>query len=300
MTAFIPYKDAPELSGDAAASFAMSVDVEDYFQVWAFSSVISPDSWDGFPLRVGESTQRVLELFDRHGAKGTFFVLGWVAERAPWLVREIASRGHEVASHGYGHAKVFDQSPGAFREDARRAKALLEDLSGAPVIGYRAPGFSIDRRSPWAYEILASLGYLYSSSAHPIAHDHYGDPRGPRAPHFPIKGAGFIEAPVATCEFFGRRVSCAGGGWFRAAPYRASRALLTRATRDLGGPAIFYFHPWEIDPAQPRIRSAPLKSRMRHYFNLAGAERKLERLLEDFVWGRIDRALATGALRAAA
>lgn len=281
-------------------SFAMTVDVEDYFQVWAFSNVIERKSWDGFPLRVTASTRRALDLFDRHGVKATFFILGWVAERAPDLVREIASRGHEVASHGYDHAKVFDQSPEEFRKDAARAKRLLEELTGRAVAGYRAPGFSIGARTPWAYEILADLGYLYSSSGHPIAHDHYGDPAGPQTPHRPIVKSALLEAPVATCDLFGRRVSCAGGGWFRAAPYDVSRRLIDRAAATLSGPVIFYFHPWEIDPGQPRIKNAGLKARLRHYLNLATTEKKLERLLSSYEWGRLDAALGCAGLRAAA
>lgn len=271
--------------------FALSVDVEDYFQVWAFSDVIRREDWDSFPLRVETATRRALDLFDRHGAKATFFTLGWVAERAPSLIRDIAARGHEVASHGYDHAKAFDQTREAFREDVRRAKAILEDASGVRVTGYRAPGFSIDARTPWAHETLAELGYAYSSSSHPIAHDHYGDPNAPRIPFMPVKGAAFVEAPVATADIFGRRVSAAGGGWFRAAPYRMARSLIDRAAQTLSGPVIFYFHPWEIDPDQPRVAGASLKSRTRHYLNLKTMEAKLGRLLSDYPWGRVDHAL---------
>lgn len=271
--------------------FAMSVDVEDYFQVWAFSSVIDRHSWDGFAPRVEGATLKALDLFERTGAKATFFTLGWVAERFPALVREIAARGHELASHGYDHAKIFDQSQEEFRRDAARTKAVLEDIAGAPVIGYRAPGFSINGDTKWVYETLNALGYRYSSSTHPIAHDHYGDPKGPRAPHAPNPGSKFVEAPVATARLFGRRVSCAGGGWFRAAPYALTRRLIDCARADLDGPVIFYFHPWEIDPDQPRIRTAPVKSRLRHYLNLSTMERKLERLLSDYAWGRVDNAL---------
>lgn len=280
--------------------FAMSVDVEDYFQVWAFASVIRRGDWDGFALRVGDSTRRALDLFDAHGARATFFILGWVAERDPALVREIAARGHEVASHGYEHAKVFEQSREAFREDVWRAKAILEDAGGVVVSGYRAPGFSIDARTPWAHETLAAVGYRYSSSTHPIAHDHYGDPDGPRAPHHPVAGDALLEAPVATADLFGRRVSAAGGGWFRAAPYPIARGLIDRASATLDGPVIFYFHPWEIDPTQPRIAAAPLKSRLRHYLNLDLMEGKLARLLQDFEWGRVDEALLEARLSVAA
>ncbi len=278
----------------ASSRFALSVDVEDYFQVWAFSSVIDRADWEGFAPRVDSATRRTLDLCDRRDAKATFFALGWVAERYPALIREIVARGHEIASHGCDHAKAFEQSRAEFREDARRSKALIEDIAGVEVRGYRAPGFSIDWRTPWAYECLAEFGYRYSSSSHPIAHDHYGDPNGARDPYQPLDGCSLIEAPVATVEIFGRRATCAGGGWFRAAPYALSDRLLRIAESTLSGPVIFYFHPWEIDPDQPRINKAPLKSKLRHYLNLAGMEKKLDRLLASRRWDRIDRALGLG------
>ncbi len=276
------------MAAPASARFAMSVDVEDYFQVWAFSGVIGRESWDGYALRAEDNTRRLLDLFDEKGAKATFFTLGWVAERAPALMRDIAARGHEVASHGYDHKKVFDQTPDEFREDLLKTKKILEDASGARVRGFRAAGFSIDARTPWAHEVLRETGHDYSSSSHPIAHDHYGDPHGARGVH---EIAGLIEAPVATAEVFGRRVSCAGGGWFRAAPYALSKGLIERASATLDGPAIFYLHPWEVDPGQPRIDAAPLKSKLRHYVNLGVMEKKLARLLGAFKWTRIDEAL---------
>ncbi|MEM9169853.1 MAG: XrtA system polysaccharide deacetylase [Pseudomonadota bacterium] len=273
----------------------MSVDVEDYFQVWAFSGVIDRSEWDAFPLRVVEATKRCLDIFAAHGATATFFMLGWVAERVPGLVRAIVDGGHEIASHGYDHRKVFDQTPDAFRADVRRTKDLLEQAAGVGVRGYRAAGFSIDARTPWAYDILAETGHAYSSSSHPIAHDHYGDPNAPRGVHRPLAGCGFLEAPVATARFAGRRVSAGGGGWFRAAPYAVSKRLLDAAHTDLDGPAIFYFHPWEVDPDQPRIPGAPMKARLRHYLNLRDNPRKLARLLGDFQWSRIDAALGLEA-----
>ena len=266
-------------------TLAMAVDVADYFQVWA---------WDGFPLRVDASTRRALDLFDAANAKATFFMLGWVAERLPELAHEIVARGHELASHGFEHTKVFDQTPDEFREDARKTKAILEDASGAAVRGYRAAGFSIDRRTPWAYDILAELGHAYSSSSHPIAHDHYGDPDAPQTP-YPAGKGDIIEAPVATTTLFGKRVSCAGGGWFRATPYAASAALIERAEKELDGPVIFYFHPWEIDPDQPRFENASFKSRARHYLNLDRMGGKLSRLLASRSWTRIDQALGITA-----
>jgi polysaccharide deacetylase family protein (PEP-CTERM system associated) len=270
--------------------FAMSVDVEDYFQVWAFSDVISRDSWDGFALRAGDSTRRCLDLFDASGAKATFFTLGWIAERDPALIREIVRRGHELASHGYDHTKATAQSCDAFRQDVRRTKAMLEDIAGVAVSGYRAAGFSIDRTTPWAHTVLAEEGYLYSSSSHPIAHDHYGDATAPQVPHEPIDGSSFIEAPVATTRLWGKRISCAGGGWFRAAPLSVSTRLIARAAR-LNAPVIFYFHPWEIDPDQPRIISASRKAKLRHYLNLNSMSAKLDRLLAKWRWRRVDSAL---------
>lgn len=275
--------------------YALSVDVEDYFQVWAFSGVIARSSWDGFALRAGDATRRCLDLFDEHGAKATFFTLGWIAERDPALVREIVARGHELASHGYDHAKVNQQTRTEFIDDVIKTKRLLEDIASVQVKGYRAAGFSIDETTPWAYDILAETGHLYSSSSHPIAHDHYGDDKAPRTPHHPKEDSPLIEAPVATVEYFGKRLSCAGGGWFRATPRALSTCLLKRAGKTLAGPVIFYFHPWEVDPDQPRIKSAPLKSRFRHYLNLDRMQAKLSKTLKAFHWGRIDDALGIGA-----
>lgn len=286
----MPAQDAIS-PADASPRFALSLDVEDYFQVWAFSDVVSRESWDGFALRVGDNTRRCLDLFDEHGAKATFFTLGWVAERDPDLIKEIVSHGHELASHGYDHTKVTAQTRSEFLADVTKTKKLLEDIGGVEIKGYRAAGFSIGRETPWAHEALAEAGYLYSSSSHPIAHDHYGDARGAQSPY---ETAGLTEAPVATANLFGKRVSAAGGGWFRAAPYGVSKALLEKAVQSLNGPAIFYFHPWEIDPDQPRLNRAGLKSKVRHYLNLSTMERKLSRLLSDFSWGRIDEALQPG------
>ncbi len=295
-----PEVNFPRLTSEEkgpSARFAMSVDVEDYFQVWAFSSVIDRSSWDGYALRVDAVTRRVLDLFDRRGAKATFFTLGWVAERAPALIRDIVARGHELASHGYDHTKVFDQTPDEFRADLLKTKSILEDAGGVEVQGFRAAGFSIDKRTPWAHEILNQTGHAYSSSSHPIAHDHYGDPHAPRVPYH---ASGVIEAPVATTEILGRRMSCAGGGWFRAAPYALSSALIGRASRTLEGPTIFYFHPWEIDADQPRIENAPAKSKLRHYLNLDRMEGKLDRLLGAFRWERIDETLGLGRMKGGA
>ena len=274
--------------------FAMTVDVEDYFQVWAFSDIVSRNSWDGFSMRVGDNTRRCLDLFAKHHAKATFFTLGWVAERDPDLIREIVAGGHELASHGYDHTKVTAQTREQFSEDIIKTKTILEDIAGVEVKGYRAAGFSIGRDTPWAHEALAKAGHSYSSSTHPIAHDHYGDAKAPRSPY---ETAGIVEAPVATASLFGGRVSAAGGGWFRAAPYAFSKALLNKAAASLDGPAIFYFHPWEIDPDQPRLNRASRKSKFRHYLNLGGMERKLSRLLISHSWERLDKALFTGVMQ---
>ena len=287
-------------SNSGRGAYAFSVDVEDYFQVWAFSDVIHPDAWDNYAFRAGEATLRMLDLLDAHSAKATFFTLGWVAEREPALIREIVARGHELASHGYDHRKVYELTRSEFLADVTRTKNLLEDISGVTVSGFRAPGFSIDARSPWAYDALIEAGYIYSSSKHPIAHDHYGDPDGLRTPYHPVTGNIFTEAPVATIEVFGRRVSCAGGGWFRALPYALSSRLIKRASETLGGPIIFYVHPWEIDPGQPKVHSASLKSKLRHYINLDRMEAKLAKLLDERRWERIDHVLDLEAMRAAA
>ena len=279
-----------------APRFAMTVDVEDYFQVWAFSDVVAQSSWDGFERRVAASTRRCLDMFDEAGVKATFFTLGWVGEREPALIRDIVARGHELASHGFDHSKVGALSRTAFADDVARAKALLEDIAGVEVAGYRAPGFSISAETPWAYEVLAGCGYRYSSSAHPIAHDHYGDAQGARSPYRTLAERSFVEAPVATIDVAGRRFSCAGGGWFRAMPLGLTKLMLERAAETLDGPAIFYVHPWEVDPDQPRIDAARAKSRFRHYLNLRQNPEKLRRLLSADRWGRLDEALAGAGL----
>ncbi|MBD0427190.1 DUF3473 domain-containing protein [Aquisalinus flavus] len=283
-----------------AGIHAMSVDVEDYFQVWALSSVIDRDTWDSYSLRVEDTTRRVLDLFARTGTTATFFTLGWVAERCPALMRDIVDAGHEVGSHGYEHIKVFDQTPDQFRTDVVKTKTILEDVTGKPVNGYRAAGFSIDDRTPWAFEILAAAGHLYSSSVHPIMHDHYGMPEAPRQAWHPVDGAGFVEIPVSTVDAWGRRFSCAGGGWFRLLPYAWSHHLLTRLIEGEGGAAVFYFHPWEIDPGQPRIDGISARSRLRHYTNLDRMEAKLEKLLTRYPWRRMDEVFPVQPVQVAA
>ncbi len=280
---------------------AVSVDVEDYFQVWALSEVIKRDDWDVIPLRVERATKTVLDLFDRTDTKGTFFTLGWVAEKAPGLIRDIVSRGHEIASHGYDHTKIFDQSAEEFRQDIRNTRKILEDISGERVKGFRAAGFSLDERSPWAHKILREEGYEYSSSVHPIAHDHYNAPDAPRFASHPLEDdQGFLEIPVSTTMLAGRRVSCAGGGWFRAMPYHVSRFLIDRMIHQDNQPAVFYFHPWEVDPEQPRVSGLSGKSSLRHYLNLDRMESKLEHLLGGMTWQRMDHVFGVARLEEAA
>lgn len=288
-----PIVTRSELSteGDNAAqcdSFAMSVDVEDYLHTWAVSPVIRKDAWDSWPSRVEAATMRIIDMFDRHDVRATFFVLGWVAKRAPLLVREIVARGHELASHGFHHDKVHDLTPEAFEDDARTTRLLLEDLSSSPVKGFRAPSFSINERCWWAYDRLNGAGYRYSSSLHPIRHDHYGMPSAPLQPFKPTD-SDLLEIPVATVELLGRRISCAGGGHFRLLPYGWSKWCLEKLAADRERTAAFYFHPWEIDPGQPRVNGLSLRTRLRQYTGLSAMEGKLKRLLGDFRWDRMDR-----------
>ncbi len=278
----------------------LSVDVEDWFQVGAFENVIDRADWDGMALRVGDNVRRVLDLFDAAGAKATFFTLGWVAERQGPLMREIADRGHEIASHGYDHARVFRFDRGEFAEDLRRARAILEDASGCAVTGYRAPSFSIDARTPGAHEELAAQGYTYSSSVAPIAHDHYGWRDAPRFAFHPVAGSPLVEIPVTTAQLGGRRLAAGGGGFFRVLPYGFTRWAIAQVNGRDGRPAVFYFHPWEVDPDQPRMEAAPLRSRLRHYTNLPRMAGKLERLLGEFAWGRMDALAEEEARRARA
>ena len=266
----------------------MTVDVEDYFQVEAFARTVSREAWDGFPRRVEVNTDRILAQFAAAGVTATFFTLGWVAERHPDLVRRIVSSGHELASHGYGHARVAMLSPEQFRQDLTRAKALLEDIGGVAVAGYRAPTFSIGPTTPWAYAILAETGHCYSSSIYPVRHDLYGAPEAPRFVH-PVADGALWEVPMTTLRLCGQNLPCAGGGYFRLLPYAVFRRMLARFNRAEGCPGLFYTHPWEIDPAQPRIAGAGRLSRVRHYLNLGRTAPRLECLLRDFAWGRMDQ-----------
>ena len=268
---------------------AMTCDVEDYFQVSAFAPYISRDSWPDRECRVEANIERILALFERHGVKGTFFTLGWIAERYPAMVRRIVAAGHELASHGYGHLRASDQDRAQFDNDIRSSKALLEDIGGQAVLGYRAPSFSIGHANLWALEALQEAGYRYSSSIYPIAHDHYGMPDAPRFAFYPHGPDGLLEVPVTTVNMLGRNLPAGGGGYFRLLPYALSRWMMQKVNREDRQPALFYFHPWELDPGQPRPPGLDAKSRFRHYVNIARMEGRLEQLARDFVWDRMDR-----------
>jgi len=265
---------------------ALTIDVEDYFQVSAFAPHIARGDWDRRECRVERNVETILAMLARREVKATFFTLGWIAERYPQLVRRIVAEGHELASHGYGHERVTDLTPEAFDADIRRAKAILEDLAGSPVIGYRAPSFSIGASNLWALDFLGRAGYRYSSSIYPIRHDHYGMPDAPRFAH--RTDSGMIEIPPTTLRVLRRNLPSSGGGYFRLLPYAASRWMLRRVNEVEQQAAVFYFHPWEIDVGQPRVAGIDGRTRFRHYLNLDRMEGRLERLLSDFRWGRMD------------
>lgn len=267
---------------------ALTVDVEDYFQVSAFETVVRFADWERYESRVDANTRRVLDLLDDYQTKGTFFVLGWVAERHPELVRQIHQRGHEVASHGYAHRRVYTQAPEQFREQTRRCKKLLEDLIGAPMQGYRAASYSITAQSLWALDILAEEGFLYDSSIFPIRHDLYGIPGHQRFFHrFDGNGRRAIaEVPLSTLRLAGVNFPVAGGGYLRIFPYAVNRMAIRHLNRSESQPAVVYFHPWEIDPDQPRLPAGRL-SRFRHYTNLGSMEKRLRKLLGSFSFGPI-------------
>ena len=269
----------------------LSVDVEDWFQVGAFENTISRADWDGLELRVGDNVARILDLFDEAGVKATFFTLGWVAERNRAAMQSIVNRGHELASHGYDHTRVFTLTRNQFSADIAKARAILEDASGKAVTGYRAPSFSIDARNPWAHEVLAEHGYAYSSSVAPVVHDHYGWREAPRFAFDPVPGSDLVEIPVTTALLGKRRLAAGGGGFFRVLPYSFTRWAIRQVNSD-HRPAVFYFHPWEVDPDQPRVSNASVRSRLRHYTNLSRMAGKLSDLLGDFAWGRMDEPAA--------
>ena len=277
----------------------MSVDVEDWFQVGAFEGVIDRLQWDALDDRVERNCACILDFFAEAGVSATFFTLGWVAQRHGALMRRIVEAGHELASHGWDHARVFAMSPQSFADDISRARQVLEDAAGVAITGYRAPSFSIDARTPWAHEVLAEQGYAYSSSVAPIAHDHYGWRDASRFAFHPVAGSDFLEIPVTTVEVGNRRMAAGGGGFFRVLPYSFSRWAIDRVSRIEQRPAVFYFHPWEIDADQPRVAGAPLRSRLRHYTNLDAMEGRLRRLLGEFAWGRMDMVAQGEAARMA-
>ena len=265
---------------------ALTIDVEDYFQVSAFAPHIKRSEWNTRECRIERNVTRILEMLSHDQTKATFFTLGWIAERYPQLIRQIADEGHEIASHGYGHERASDLTEDAFFSDIHRAKVILEDLCGSEVKGYRAPSFSIGAGNLWAFDCLAKAGYRYSSSVYPIRHDHYGMPDSPRFAY--SVRPGLVEIPVTTLRALGRNLPSSGGGYFRLLPYALSRWMLNRVNTGDQQPGIFYFHPWEIDVAQPRIEGIGRKTRFRHYVNISRMEGKLAQLLEDFKWGRMD------------
>lgn len=282
-----PRKGQAPQAENGPRKHAFTVDVEDYFHVQAFHGRIDRSDWGQLQSRFEANTDRLLDLLARHQVRGTFFVLGWVAERAPELVRKIGEAGHELGCHSYDHAQVFRQTPGVFRQDVRRAKRLIEDAAGKPVAGYRAPTFSINTDSLWAYRVLEEEGYTYSSSVYPVRHDLYGIPDAPRVPFRVIEGTGaasIVELPLPTVRLPGASLPGGGGGYFRLLPLGVSRFLMQEATRQLGLPFIFYCHPWEIDPEQPRVEDISFKSRIRHYTNLDRMEGRIAKLLEAHEW----------------
>lgn len=269
---------------------AMSIDVEDYFQVSAFERTINRDDWDRIPCRVEANVDRIMQLLADRNVRATFFTLGWLAERYPAMIRRIVDAGHELASHGYGHQRVTDLTPEQFKQDLLRAKKLLQDHGQCEIIGYRAPSFSIGPTNLWAHDVLAQTGHRYSSSVYPIAHDHYGMPDAPRFAYRPRPD--LLEIPPTSIRLMARNLPASGGGFFRLLPYAVSRWSLTRVNRVDRESGVFYFHPWEVDPAQPRVAGASAKARFRHYLNLGKTIPRLERLLTDFRWDRMDRVFA--------
>lgn len=265
---------------------AMTVDVEDYFHVSAFENVIKTHDWDNLPLRVEHNTNRLLELFDQHNVKSTFFVLGWVAKRCPELIKSIVEQGHELASHGLSHQRAIGMTAEQFKEDVSSSKSILEDISGCQIKGYRAPSFSVNDSNVWVYEILSDLGFTYSSSTYPIEHDLYGVPEWPRFPY--ERKEGITEIPIPTIRNNDRNVGIGGGGYFRLYPYWLSKRRINKFHQNEKQPYSFYFHPWEIDPEQPKISAAPLKSKLRHYLNLSSMEGKLLKLLKDYKWDTME------------
>ena len=268
---------------------AMTIDVEDYFQVSAFAPYIARDSWPERECRVEANIERILAILEAGNVRATFFTLGWIAERYPAMVKRIVAGGHELASHGYGHLRASDQDRVAFMQDIGSSKAILEDLGGQAVLGYRAPSFSIGHGNLWALDALQEAGYRYSSSIYPVQHDHYGMPDAPRFAWHPENAGGLLEVPITTVRMGSRNLPAGGGGYFRLLPYSLSRWMMRKVNQDDGQPAIFYFHPWEIDPGQPRPDGINLKTRFRHYVNLDRMDGRIQALTRDFAWDRMDR-----------
>lgn len=264
---------------------AMTVDVEDYFHAEALVSVRGGDT---VLPRFEASTLRLLELFASRGVKATFFTLGWVAQQAPGLIRRIVEEGHELAAHGYSHTRITEQTPDEFRSDIRRTKSVLEQAGGVLVRGYRAPTFSVNATNQWVYSILVEEGFCWSSSVYPVHHDLYGMPGTSRVPYFPVEDLDFPEIPMSTVKVGGKILQGGGGGYFRLLPYGISSWAIRRVNAEDNQPFMFYCHPWEIDAGQPRVSGLPLKSRVRHYTNLSRMEAKLDRLTQEFSWGRVD------------
>lgn len=273
-----------------AIANALTIDVEDYFQVAAFAGQIKPEDWPSYPSRVDRNVRVLLDLLARHEVKATFFTLGWIAERHPDLIKAIVANGHELASHGYGHVPVYSQDPNEFRKDVERTKAILEDLASAPIRGYRAASFSVRDDMTWVFEQLAEAGHTYSSSIYPVRHDIYGSPNAPRFPHRPKADSGVLEIPISTVSLIGRNWPCGGGGYFRLLPYAYFKWAIKRMNVLEQHPSVFYLHPWEVDPDQPRVARAPIKSKFRHYLNLSRMEQRLSRLLRDFSWTTMSKA----------
>lgn len=278
---------SPHVQTAGTLSNALTVDVEDYFQVSAFKPYVPRQQWDSRECRVEANLSQILEMLARHDARATFFTLGWIAERYPCLIRRVVDEGHELASHGYEHERASDLSEQAFFGDVDRAKKILEDIGGVQVRGYRAPSFSIGHGNLWAFDVLARAGHTYSSSIFPIRHDHYGMPDAPRFAHH--RSSGVIEIPATTIRIGGVNLPASGGGYFRLLPYGASKWMIRRVNAVDRQPVVFYFHPWEIDHAQPRVQGVSAKTRFRHYVNLHRVESRLNRLFADFRWDRIDR-----------
>jgi polysaccharide deacetylase family protein (PEP-CTERM system associated) len=288
-------KVSQKVSPTALRRNAMTVDVEDYFHVSAFESVIAKNTWDNIELRVERNTYRILALFEQYNVKSTFFVLGWVAKRCPALILAIAQQGHELASHGYSHQRAIDISAAQFKQDVERSKDVVEDISGRAILGYRAPSFSVNDTNPWVYEVLDELGFTYSSSAYPITHDLYGVPLWPRFIH--QRHHNVIEIPISTSRKNNKNTGIGGGGYFRLYPYWFSKRRIDNFLNVEQKPYNFYFHPWEIDPGQPRIKQACLKSRIRHYLNLPRMQPKLIRLLEDYQWDTMQKIYLSADLK---